>query len=59
MPEDFNIKLCMYLLSKLGDFSNAPLEELEVGGALVYKAQSIPPKHASLAPALGSGGLEG
>ena len=56
MPEDLNI---MYLLSKLGDFFNASLEALSAGRVRIYKAQSIPPKPARLAPALGSGGLGG
>ena len=58
VPNDLNIKLYMLLFSKLGDFFYATFEALVVGRLQICKAQGIPPKPASLAPALGGGGLE-
>ena len=57
MPRDLNIKLYILLLPKPGESCNATFEALVAGRARICKAQTIPPKPASRAPALGSGGL--
>ena len=59
MPKDLNIKLYMLLLSKLGDFFSATFEALVAGRVRILKSRGTSPKPASLARALGSGGLGG
>ena len=59
MPEDFNIKLCMYLPSKLGDFFNASLEELGARGLESIRHRVSSPSMLTWLPLLGVEGWRG